>query len=106
MIRWSLVAFTRFIRRLRHAFRWEVWSWKYESCQRCGSCFRMPGIWLDGTWNLIADPKATLCVDCFLVLAYEKGIRIDKEDIQRLYIFNPGRPGTDLVYNPWRPDDT
>lgn len=84
----------RFLRRLRHAFRWsEMRAWRYESCRRCGSCYRLPVGWRQEVWNKINEgPRGCLCVDCALVLAEQKGVTITIEDILRMGVFN-GRKG-------------
>lgn len=82
---------SRFLRRLRNAFRWkEIWNWKYESCSRCGSCYRVPTGWRDHVWLKINNGKfgGCLCLDCAVVIAQEKRVDIKLEDIERIWVFS------------------
>lgn len=81
----------RFFRRLKHLLRiHEMWTWEYESCNRCGCCYRLPAGWVDDIWlEVNGRENGCLCVDCFLTLAQAKGIDIRLDDIERLYVFSP-----------------
>lgn len=88
MLRWFL---QRFFRRVRHAFRWrELWTWKYESCNRCGSTYRLPTGWYDEVWIRVNGRKeGCLCIDCFLTQAQKKRIGISIKSFERLWVFDP-----------------
>lgn len=85
----------RFLRRLRTAFRFkEIMSWQYESCDRCGSCYRVVTGWVDDLWENICPKDYTepgsggcLCTNCAVIIAQEKGIQIEIEDVERMWLF-------------------
>jgi len=82
------LAILRIFRRLRFAFAWrDVLSWEYESCERCGHCFRVCWSASDESWNAIhGDDGGCLCIDCFVELAERKGV---KPVIERMEVFSP-----------------
>ena len=81
----------RLSRRFRYLLRWrEMWSWEYESCKHCGSCYRLTTGWIDSTWIQVnGGYGGCLCIDCFLTLAQKKRIVIDIKDIERTWVFDP-----------------
>lgn len=81
----------RFFRRLINSFRFkEMWQWKYESCVRCGSCYRITYHLRNSTWNEIkGNENGCLCMDCLLILAQEKNITLDDKTIDGLFLFDP-----------------
>jgi len=84
-----------FFRRLRFAFRLkEIWKWEYENCRRCGINYRLPIGIEDSIWIKVNGRLGgCLCVNCFLILANKKGIRIEKDHFVRMGVFNPERDG-------------
>ena len=84
-----------FFRRLRFAFRLrEIWKWEYENCYSCGSNYRLPAEIRDDIWIKVnGRSEGCLCVDCFLQIASEKGIKIKEEHFIRIWVFNPERGG-------------
>ena len=89
-----------FFRRLRFAFRLrEIWKWEYENCRRCGINYRLPIGIEDSIWIKVNGRLGgCLCVNCFLILANKKGIRIEKDHFVRMGVFNPEHgPCYDLI---------
>jgi hypothetical protein len=92
MVHWKMILF-RILRRIRYVFVLnDLLIWEYESCQRCGHCFRICWSVKDEIWkkvmNVTDDGGGSLCVDCFVELACAKNIEIKDEDI-RLELFLP-----------------
>ena len=83
----------RFLRRLRYAFNFkEMMLWKYESCNKCGRCFRLSTNWKDNLWIRInGKSEGTLCPECFISEAQKRGIPFDESDIESLFIFDPDK---------------
>ena len=81
----------RFLVRLSNLLRFrEMWGWEYESCNRCGSCYRLATGWLDSKWiEVNGRYGGCLCFDCFMIVSQEKHINIVREDIERLWVFDP-----------------
>jgi len=94
------IFFKRVFRRFIHFLRFkEMWLWEYESCNRCGSCYRLPAGWIDSKWLAInGKEKGCLCIDCFLILAQEKNISINIRDIERMYVFDPSGESSGFFY--------
>lgn len=88
MVHWKLVT-KRILRRLRFAFRWkELLNWEYESCERCGHCFKICWSARDQKWvEVYGSDDGCLCIDCFVELAEERGISVEPEDIERMGLF-------------------
>lgn len=82
--------FLRFFRRLRHAFRWkEIWRWDFESCQRCGSCYKICVNWSDKFWwKIRGTDSGTLCPECTITISQENMITLHSDYIESMYIFN------------------
>lgn len=85
----------RLRRRLLHllSFR-EQWEWEYESCERCGSCFRLAYDLCDDAWqHLYGSDGGCLCLSCAIVQAEERGRIIRPEHIHWLALFYPDVAG-------------
>jgi len=76
----------RIIRRIKFFPRFvlEAKRWEYESCQKCGSCFRIAWKVRDDIWQTVTGKNngGSYCVDCFIKLAETKDIVIKKSDIK------------------------
>jgi len=81
----------RFLSRLKFLFRLkEMWSWQYESCNRCGCCYRIPTDWVDNKWiEVVGSKNGCLCAECFIKIAQQKRINIKKQDIELMWLFDP-----------------
>lgn len=90
MVHWKLVL-KRIFRRICYVLCIrELLTWPYESCERCGHCFRLCWSVKDNKWiEVMGHEEGCLCIDCFIELAYKKGIFIQKSDIERIEVFNP-----------------
>lgn len=90
VVHWKLIV-KRIFRRIRFAFQWqELLSWPYESCERCGHCFRVCWSANNKKWREVyGSESGCLCVDCFIELANKRGIKLDSSSIERIEIFNP-----------------
>ena len=63
----------------------EIYSWKYESCDRCGSCFKIMYEVKDETWiNVYGSSGGCYCLNCFIEVAMKKKIAITKDDFEWL----------------------
>ncbi len=91
----------RFFRRLRFTFRLcEIWRWGYENCRSCGINYRLPVNVKDGTWIKVNGiEEGCLCINCFLQIAHDKGIGIEKKHFDNMWIFDPERnlKGIDII---------
>jgi len=83
-----LMFLKRLFRRIKY-FRWfliESWTWKYETCQRCGNAFRIAWAVKDSMWEKVTGIKdgggGSYCIDCFIKLAEKQRIKINKTDIK------------------------
>lgn len=94
-----IVFIKRFFRRLRYAFQfYEMWTWRYESCRRCGKCYRLPcGIQEEIWLKVNGKSEGCLCFDCFIILAQEKNIKFGIKNIERLSVFNPKNGGFYII---------
>lgn len=92
----------RLINRFKPIFRFrEMWSWDYESCERCGSCFRLAYTMTNEKWKEVyGSENGCLCLDCFLKMAESKDIKISPEDILWLNIFNGDKESCDIIAHP------
>jgi len=88
-----MLVLRRIIRRIRYfpTFLLESYKWEYESCERCGSAFRV--IWSvdDKTWAKVMsrdDGGGCVCVDCFVKIAESKGVVIEPKNV-KLNLFYP-----------------
>ena len=93
----------RFLRRLKNRlkplldFR-DLWSWEYESCEACGSCFRLAYGVMDEVWNEVyGSENGCLCVHCLVKQAEECGVEIRPEHFEWLCIFPGNKPSHDIV---------
>jgi len=65
-----------------------MWLWEYESCNRCGNCYRLPYIVKDDIWLKINGREGgCLCFNCFIQIANEKNVLVQLEDIEVLWVF-------------------
>lgn len=84
---WLRVFLRRFAARLRYAFRFrDMWTWKLESCRRCGCTYRVVSHWKDLTWlNVTGREGGCLCLNCFVELANEREITLCYNDLVKLW---------------------
>ncbi len=96
-IRYSFIK--RFLARIRYAFRLkEIWSWRYEACNHCGSNYRLPHIIDNDTWIKVNGGEGgLLCFDCFLQLAQEKEVNFQLKHIDHLWVFHPDGESFDIL---------
>jgi len=90
----------RVIKRLIFLFRLkEIITWEYESCDRCGKCYRLPYRMKDNIWLAVkGEEEGLLCFDCFIQTAEEKNIVLKLEDIESLWVFqNEGTDSFDVI---------
>lgn len=89
IVHWKLIT-KRIFRRIRFIFFLkDMITWEYESCIRCGHCYRVLWKISDEKWNAVkGDQNGCLCIDCFLEMANNKNIVINANDIQ-VKVFNP-----------------
>ncbi|MDD5650300.1 MAG: hypothetical protein PHF86_07790 [Candidatus Nanoarchaeia archaeon] len=90
MVYWKLIL-KRLIRRVCYAFKFKELSiWQYESCERCGHCYKLYWSVKDSIWNLVqGNENGCLCIDCFVELAKEKNVRLSKDDFEHIEVFLP-----------------
>jgi hypothetical protein len=102
--RWFILISKRFFRRLKFAFKFdEIITWQYESCQRCGHCFKLNWSARDDKWlEVLGNEDGCLCIDCFIEVAKEKNVIITQHDIERMEIFNPIEENKMIKKNFWR----
>lgn len=91
----------RFKNRLKPLLRLrEMWDWEYESCERCGSCFKLAYSLRDEVWkDLCGSDDGCLCLNCVIEKAIENEITIKPEDLEWLSIFYGDSPSYDLIKN-------
>ena len=79
----------RLLRRIAYIWRGRL-VWEYESCERCGHCYRLAWWAKDGVWRAVyGSDKGTLCIDCFAEMAEKKGITLSPHDFERIEFFEP-----------------
>ena len=90
IVHWSLIA-KRILRRIKYVFILrDLITWPYESCNRCGHCFKVCWNTKNDLWlTVYGSEGGCLCIDCFIELANKKGITIHETDIGTLELFNP-----------------
>lgn len=91
---WLRVVLRRFWARLRNLCRvWEMVTWYYESCDRCGCNYRIAGNWNDAVWvAVVGSPYGCFCPECFIQMAEEKGIAVSLDDVKLWYSKLKGGP--------------
>ena len=96
----TCIAAKRLLRRLRHLLRFgEIWRWKNESCERCGSCFKLAYSLRDETWNAIyGNENGCYCLDCAIAVAKRRGVRITADDVTWLALFDGDEFATIIEY--------
>lgn len=60
-------------------------NWKYETCKCCTREQRIAWYAKDAIWNAATIPyyrKKTLCLECFLRMAEDNGVRVTVGDIE------------------------
>lgn len=90
MVNYKLII-KRIFRRIFYVFKWrELLNWEYESCERCGHCFRLYWKTKNSKWiEVYGGENGCLCIDCFIELANKKNIPLVKNDIEKIELFNP-----------------
>jgi len=89
-----MIFLKRIIRRIKYfpIFLFEILKWKYESCQKCGSIFRILWNVNDDIWSKVTGSNdgggGSYCIDCFVKIAEAKNIIIESKDIE-LNLFYP-----------------
>ena len=91
--------FKRLKNRIKACFRFrDMWTWNYESCERCGSCLRIAYTIQDEIWYIVyGSDKGCLCLNCFLELASEKNVTITPDHFKWLCLFNGDKPSFDII---------
>jgi len=99
--------FKIFLARLINTFRFkEMWTWEYEYCGRCGSCYRIPVGWDTAVWIKINNGlNGCLCGDCAVIMAEKRGVKISANDINRMWLFDPRGVFNEPQEIIWRPHD-
>lgn len=93
----------RFLRRLKNRLKYvldfkTIWNWEYESCERCGSCFRLAYTLKNEAWdNVYGSSNGCLCLNCFLEKGAEKNFFIAPSDFEWLALFNGDGPIFDII---------
>lgn len=79
----------RFFNRLKPLLRFsEIWDWDYESCERCGACFKLAYTFRDDLWLVLyGSEDGCLCLNCALEKAINKGVFIAPADFEWLSLF-------------------
>jgi hypothetical protein len=79
----------RFKNRLKPLFRLrELWRWEFESCERCGACFKLAYTLRDGAWNaLYGSDNGCLCLNCAAEKALDQKLLITPRDFEYLSLF-------------------
>ena len=88
-----------FIYRLKPLFHWrEMWTWEYEKCQRCGSCFKLAYSLQDNIWmKLQGSECGCLCLNCAIEKALKKKIIIKPGDLTWLCLFYGDSGSYDII---------
>lgn len=83
-----------FSKRLYHRIKYipsylkEIWFWKCETCQRCGSVFRIMWDIKNEIWyKVIGNYDGCYCLDCFIKIAEKQKIKINLNDMNIIEIF-------------------
>ncbi len=75
------------MRRITHipSFIKECFKWEYETCQKCGTAYRLLWHVKNEIWDKVTNTSnysgGCYCVDCFIKKAEKQGIEINPEDI-------------------------
>lgn len=83
----------RFLRRLKNRLKPllrlnELWTWEGESCERCGSCFKLAYDLEDPTWNeLYGSDGGCLCLNCAIEKGIENGVFLTPKDFVWVFLF-------------------
>lgn len=65
-----------------------MYNWDYESCDQCGSCFKIAYTITDEKWNEIyGSENGCLCLNCFLEKGQFRQNFLTKKDFLWLSIF-------------------
>jgi hypothetical protein len=90
MLHWKIII-KRILRRIKYVFIIkEIMSWQFESCERCGHCFKLCWSVKDEIWKMVyGSDNGCLCIDCFVELANECGIKLKNKDFEAIDLFNP-----------------
>jgi hypothetical protein len=76
----------------------DLWSWEFESCERCGRCFRLAYSVDDEIWEAVyGSEDGCLCPECFLVLAEKQYVYVEPEHFDWLSIFTKEGQREDFV---------
>jgi hypothetical protein len=66
----------------------DFFTWEYESCEKCGQCYRLHCHVDDDLWlKVYGSELGTLCPHCFLRMAEKKNIKV-REDKVALALFS------------------
>lgn len=93
----------RFLRRLKnrikYIFQFKImYKWDYESCEKCGCCFKIAYSLKDEIWNKIyGSENGCLCLNCLLELAIKKNIFLNKKDFIWLSLFYGNNGNNDII---------
>jgi hypothetical protein len=90
-------AIKRIFRRIKYVFTKELFEWPYESCRRCGHCFKVQWNVRDEKWKevigVLDEGGGSFCIDCFLEIADNKYVEIKPSDFTILEYFDPFNKG-------------
>jgi hypothetical protein len=92
-----------FFRRLKNRIKYvlefkDIWQWEYESCELCGSCFRIAYTLKNEIWNKIyGSDNGCLCLNCLIKKAAKKNMFLDYKDFKWLCIFTPDKGPTKTI---------
>ena len=85
-IHWRL---RRLMRHLLSMLDFEWWFWEYESCRRCGACYRFFYSAKDGVWRrVVGSEDGCYCLECFAKMAEEKGLKLTMADFEWINILS------------------
>ena len=84
----------RIFNRLKYVFIWkELFTWPYESCKRCGHCFKQQWSVADEVWKKVMEVSdsggGSLCLDCFIEVAKRKRVPVKGSDFDVVKFFIP-----------------
>ncbi len=92
LTRWHFIRWVRrFGRKLRNLFSFRSWGWEYESCEDCGTCYRVLWATTNEKWAEVmgdADTPGAFCPTCFIERAEERGVVLSQNDFT-FEIFQP-----------------
>ncbi len=85
------VILRRFLARLKPLWRIrEIFDWYYETCDLCGSDYRLAIHIKERIWIKVnGRSEGTLCMDCFIKTAQKKNVQLTLNDFVHVWVFDP-----------------